>query len=618
MKPTLIFDLEVYRDYFLAGFLNHETGNVRQFEMWPAGEGDAEHGFEESQPLDRDTIHQIIERYRLVSFNGNNYDIPVLSAALRGATCAQLKEISDKIIRNNLKPWNLGIEPVRCDHIDIFEVAPGMASLKIYGGRLHCPKMQDLPIDEAASITPEQRPLLREYNANDLGTTKALFDHLRPQIELREKMSVVYGIDLRSKSDAQIAEAVIVKEVGKVRGENIQRPEVPSGTTFQYRAPKFLRFESQELQDLLAAIQRVEFLVPDGGNVLLPPELAKRAIRIAGGDYRMGIGGLHSSEKTISHFSDDAYGTSDVDVVSYYPRIILNNNLAPAHMGDAFSRSFRNIVEQRVAAKKAGNKVSADSLKIVANGSFGKLGSKWSKLYSPHLMIQTTVTGQLALLMLIESLEANDFRVLSANTDGLTIRYLRSRREVIFSLIRGWEEVTGFETEETAYRAVHSRDVNNYLAIKTDGAFKLKGAFAMEELCASKDGGIATNPANKVCVEAMAYFLRDGKPIRETIEGCDDIRKFVTIRQVNGGAIDQQGQYLGKAVRWYYAKGVEGPLRYKINNYTVARSEGARACMQLPEEVPEDLDREWYVRETLSILADVGIDPVAFAVRELV
>ena len=139
-KTTLVFDLEVYRDYFLAGFLNHETGNVRQFEMWPAGEGDAEHGFEEAQPLDRVTLHQIIERYRLVSFNGNNYDIPVLSAALKGATCAQLKEISDKIIKNNLKPWNLGIEPVRCDHIDIFEVAPGMASLKIYGGRLHCPK----------------------------------------------------------------------------------------------------------------------------------------------------------------------------------------------------------------------------------------------------------------------------------------------------------------------------------------------------------------------------------------------------------------------------------------------------------------------------------------------
>ena len=58
----------------------------------------------------------------------------------------------------------------------------------------------------------------------------------------------------------------------------------------------------------------------------------------------------------------------------------------------------------------------------------------------------------------------------------------------------------------------------------------------------------------------MIAFLRDGVPIRETIDNCSDIRKFITIRQVNGGAIDQHGNYLGKAVRWYYAKGVEDAL----------------------------------------------------------
>jgi hypothetical protein len=40
--------------------------------------------------------------------------------------------------------------------------------------------------------------------------------------------------------------------------------------------------------------------------------------------------------------------------------------------------------------------------------------------------------------------------------------------------------------------------------------------------------------------------------------------------------------------------------------------------MQLPDAVPEDLDRDWYVREALSILADVGVDAVAYAVKDLV
>ena len=41
------------------------------------------------------------------------------------------------------------------------------------------------------------------------------------------------------------------------------------------------------------------------------------------------------------------------------------------------------------------------SKKIQINGSFGKLGSKYSLLYAPDLLLQTTITGQLALLMLI-------------------------------------------------------------------------------------------------------------------------------------------------------------------------------------------------------------------------
>jgi len=256
------------------------------------------------------------------------------------------------------------------------------------------------------------------------------------------------------------------------------------------------------------------------------------------------------------------------------------------------------------------HKSNMEGRKIQINGSFGKLGSKWSKLYSPHLLIQTTLTGQLSLLMLIERLETEGFNVLSANTDGVTIRCARSRRALMEELIAGWESATKFETEETPYRAVHSRDVNNYIAIKEDGGVKLKGAYA--------PAGLMKNPTNEVCVQAVIAFLRDRVPVAETIRNCTDIRKFVTIRQVKGGAVDQQGGYLGKAVRWYYARGVEGPIQYKVNGYTVARSEGAKACMELPDAFPDDVDFDWYIAESLSILADVGIDPVAYDVKDLV
>lgn len=587
MKETLVYDTEVYRDYFLLAFRNVATGNVRHFEMY------------EGKPFDIDTVRKIMRTYRVVSFNGINFDLPLVSMAIGGANCAALKKVSDKIIKNNLKAWALGVESIQCDHIDLIEVAPGIASLKIYGGRLHCRKMQDLPIDPDDSITPELRPQLRTYCENDLETTEALFKKLLPQIELREQMSEQYGIDLRSKSDAQIAEAVIKHEVEKRSGRKLQKrdPFALAGESFNYDVPKFIEYRTQPMRDMLDIVRKAMFTISGNGQVTMPKEIADLKIKVGDSVYRMGIGGLHSSEKSAAHFAQDGFVLIDRDVASYYPSIILNCNLKPAHMGEHFTAVYRSIVQRRLAAKKAGDKVQADSLKITINGSFGKFGSPYSALYSPKLLIQTTVTGQLALLMLIEALEQEGIAVVSANTDGIVIKCHRDKLDVMSFVVWEWEHITGFDTEDTHYKALYSRDVNNYVAIKDKG-FKTKGAYA--------PAGLQKNPTNEIVATAVVKFLQDGTSVENTIRQCDDITKFVTIRQVKGGAV-KDGEYLGKAIRWYYAQGVEGTINYKVNGYTVPRTEGAKPLMQLPGAMPTDLDHDWYIAEANSILKDIGV-----------
>lgn len=243
---------------------------------------------------------------------------------------------------------------------------------------------------------------------------------------------------------------------------------------------------------------------------------------------------------------------------------------------------------------------SADSNKIVINSSFGKFGSKWSTLFSPDLLIQTTITGQLALLMLIELLESEGIPVVSANTDGVVIACPRVKIEVMNNLAAAWEMVTGFDTEATYYSAIFNRDVNNYIALKDGGGFKTKGAYAPV--------GLQKNPTNTICTDAVIELLQHGTPIVETIKTCNDISKFVTIRTVRGGAVDQVGEYLGKAVRWYYSTESKGPLRYLVNNHTVPRSEGAKPLMQLSESFPSDINYDWYITEANAILKDVGAD----------
>lgn len=588
----IVIDTETYSNYFLLSCLNIESGNVRHFEFY------------DGQPLDIRTIKQIMSRCLTISFNGNGFDLPIIVAALKGYSVKQIKGLADKIIKSNRPSWlickDLGLNvPRNWDHIDLIEVAPGQSSLKIYGGRLHAPKLQDLPIAPDASISPEQRQLMRDYCVNDLDTTALLYSKLEKQVALRESMSKQYGVDLRSKSDAQIAETVIKSELQKMTGEYYGKTELDSNTKFRYRNPEIIAFETEQLKSIFDKVLTLDFTLGANGSVKMPQELADAKIKIGNSEYNMGIGGLHSCEKSQYIYADKEHVLLDVDVASYYPSIILQQQLAPKSLGQPFLEVYQSIVTRRLQAKREGDKVTADTLKICVNGSFGKLGSKWSALYAPDLLIQTTITGQLALLMLIERLELEGISVVSANTDGVVIYTDKDRLDDLRNIAFDWMLETSYELEETHYRCIASRDVNTYVAVTTDGEAKRKGAFA--------NGGLAKNPDCSIAFDAVAAFLANGTPVEQTINECDDITKFVLVRRVTGGA-EWKGQYLGKAVRFYYSDDFENSAQidYAKNGNKVSKSDGCKPLMDLPESLPTDIDRPRYIDMAKKLLCEVG------------
>ena len=65
-------------------------------------------------------------------------------------------------------------------------------------------------------------------------------------------------------------------------------------------------------------------------------------------------------------------------------------------------------------------------------------------------------------------------------------------------------------------------------------------------------------------------------------------------------------EYLGKAIRWYYAKDVPGEIVYVLSGNKVPKSDGAKPMMDLPKEFPADLDFERYEREACEALAKIG------------
>jgi hypothetical protein len=557
----------------------------------------------------------MLTSFATFGFNSNAYDMPILALAIAGANAEQLWGATQQLIIYNVWPWQLlkacKVKQPDCDHVDLIEVAPLSATLKTYGGRLHSKRMQDLPFVAGTMLTWQQAAIVRCYNGNDNDTTIDLRNGLLEQLKLRESLSLQYGLDLRSKSDAQIAEAIIATEVGRANGAKVKKPHVEAGTTFYYQPAAFLRYSTPLLQHVFYTVCTTPFRIEENLTVGLPKAIADLTIAINRSKYQMGLGGLHSQEQKAVYFSTPTHTIKDRDVISYYPKLITNSGMYPPQMGPAFQHVYQTIVARRVQAKAAGNTVEADSLKITANGTFGKLGSPHSTLTAHDLMIQVTITGQLSLLMLIERMELAGIPVVSANTDGIVMDCPNVLHDTYLAIIKQWEADTNLQTEETIYHALYSRDVNNYMAVKLDGKVKAKGAY----LNAWNDPKLAIfrfhkNPVTMVCNEALEAYLTKGTPLAQTITSCTDITKFVVVRKVKGGAVKVQGDdvlYLGKSIRWYYAQGETGELVYADSGNKVPRSEGAKPCMQLPDVLPDDIDFDWYIKEADTMLCALGL-----------
>ena len=96
--------------------------------------------------------------------------------------------------------------------------------------------------------------------------------------------------------------------------------------------------------------------------------------------------------------------------------------------------------------------------------------------------------------------------------------------------------------------------------------------------------------------------MPNGSDIEEIIRKCNDIRKFVFVRKVNGGCVDHEGNEVGKVIRYYYAKGQFFPLRYKSNGNKVPKTDGAYPIMDLTVDFPQDIDYNRYSYEAKKIL----------------
>jgi DNA polymerase elongation subunit (family B) len=291
---------------------------------------------------------------------------------------------------------------------------------------------------------------------------------------------------------------------------------------------------------------------------------------------------------------------------------MINYRLYPKHLGEIFIHKYREILDRRVDAKHNGLDDENDALKIVLNSTFGKTIFKNHWLYDPLVGYKTTINGQLFLLMLIEKLVLNGFKVISANTDGVVALVDVDKEELYYKLCKEWEYETSFNLEYTEYKKYIRRDVNNYITIKTNDKIKQKGIF-------STDLDLKKGFDKPIISIALYEFFINNKPIKETILNHKDIYDFCTSKKTDAKFTNEfhylednqhKVDILQHIVRFYISK--HGGTLYKKteDNFMISYCVGKYVTI-FNDYIHRDniaeynIDYPYYINETQKIIDQI-------------
>jgi hypothetical protein len=594
----VILDLEIYKNLALFGWLDLDKKSYKAL------------SHRDLPWIDRQVSGSCPY---FVTFNGTWYDLRVLMCAL---DCYHVLEGPDLLLRlKAMSDWIiLGPKAVSEDdandfeeyrwwghpHLDLKEVLGGRSccSLKKLACRLRMKAVEALPIDPDALLTDAQAEQIVKYNKLDLVNTAKLYNHCRPQLAMRDALGQVYGQDLRSRSDAQIAEKVLSSTLGRRKPDKFDHsyPRPVEGFLHNFR------YDTMQLRNFFTNLwgkTSVRF-EPTYNPATKKPTFRKlfevgedRHDRILinevvpAVDFR--FGGLHSVHKGKAVRGQ---GGVDLDVASYYPSLILRFGIYPQRLGPKFLEVYQDILDRRLKAKKDGNKVVADGMKIILNSTFGKFAEPYSALFDPLSAVSVCLHGQCAILRLMDLCWYAGCQVIMVNTDGILVDKDPG------DAVKRWEEEMKMTLEAKPVARYVVKDSNNHVILYADGTQKVKGVTFAHESTAAKQTNFP------VAHRAVVANLLQGTAVEDTIRGCRNVHEFLGVYQ-KGPSISEVklatspsdgGEPVPDLVRYYLGRGDHHLYRKNAKSWTrVADSGGFVLANAAPENVPDDLNYDSYV-----------------------
>jgi hypothetical protein len=398
-----VVDIEVFKNFHSLVGINVHTNKQVSFVIHPDWDDRIKY------------ISWLQSGVEWITFNGLNYDYPVVHQILRNKNFFLSQDIS-KVVKfiykksceiierdyNVIRDEDSYIHQYDLFRIHHFNNVARATSLKKVEFYLNWHNLQDLPKDPHSEITKEEIPEILEYNLNDVLATKAFWDYTVDQgkIKLRQDLSKKYGLNFRNKDDVSMGSDIVLhlysEKTGlpksKIRNLKTYRslinldeaifPYVKFKTEPFKVIEKF--FRRQKVADTNSVFRKIK---PDKDLLKYCSRKSKYFdnknnlvkylnVEIQGVPIVYGSGGIHAAKKG-EWLEDNDWIIMSSDVASLYPNLKVNNGVYPEHLGPEYLYVYDiQILRERIAAKhrlytpdeRPDDQTISDGLKLSLNG----------------------------------------------------------------------------------------------------------------------------------------------------------------------------------------------------------------------------------------------------------
>ena len=494
-KQTIyIYDIEVFkkdnlfvfRDYFTKEWtvIHNDLQALRKFYL-----------------ANRDSL--------FVGYNSHSYDSNVMRAYLQGKNPFHVSKAIIESDDRALAYKMFDTKKTPLFGMDLYQDNRGF-SLKEHSAFMGINiKETDVDFDLDRELTEEEQVLNELYCKNDVLATEKRFEQNIGMLVAKAAIALYFGLDKMalSMTNANLTAELLGAEKTPDRGDELDKYELPEG----------FKIESETIRQ---AFMTNEFEANDKGHASISLDVPRRDVTEV-----LGVGGIHGAKESFIHVGN----FHARDVGSLYPNTMVLFNYLSRNIPEDKRHIYQMLLDERMEAKYSNKefteikgvqiptKLLINGYKLPLNTKYGAMGAEFNKLYDPRMRLLVCITGQMAMWDLLEKIEEHA-TIIQSNTDAhYYIPFSEEDEKAIDDIADDWMKRTGYTLDDDPFKAIFQKDVNNYLAVTSDGKVKFKGAIGLTN-------GLKVSKA--IVSNAFINYVVGGKDYREFINECDELRQF--------------------------------------------------------------------------------------------